>query len=252
VSLVLRKKKKTSVAVDTPRSSKPIAVVLSSAAFAGTCAILFNAFFNHATVSQTQLNDDVDAKTRVTVVANQKTSRTITLKYDALVEDIQRELLSTGHFNGLVDGVTGPKTLVAIEAYQRENKLDLTGEISASLLEHIRYTRKVNQAAEFTGSVTPREPAQNLTIQPLAQLPKPAKKLTAKPIATKPTDNAVAKIQQRLAMLGYDPGSRSGQMDEGTRSAILIFEMDHGIPMEGKISKALLGALKTAELKKKN
>jgi peptidoglycan hydrolase-like protein with peptidoglycan-binding domain len=250
VSVILRKKKKASVAVDMPRSSKPIAVILSSAAFAGSCAILFNAFFNSAPTSPTQLSNDVDAKTRVTVAANQKTSRTITLKYDALVEDIQRELLSTGHFNGLVDGVTGPKTLVAIEAYQRENKLDLTGEISASLLEHIRYTRKINQAAEFTGSVTPAEATQNLAIQPLAQLQQPAKKLTLKPAAAKPADNAVSKIQQRLAMLGYDPGSRSGQMDEGTRSAILIFEMDHGIPMEGKISKALLGALKSAESKK--
>ncbi len=243
----MRKKKKSSVVVDAPRSSKPIAVALSSLAFAGGCAILFNAFFNQAPTTQAQLVAGIDAKTRVTVVANQKTSRTITLKYDALVEDVQRELLSTGHFNGLVDGVTGPKTVVAVEAYQRENKLDLTGEVTPRLLEHIRYTRKLNQAAEFTGSLSPQPSVTKANIQPLAQLPKPTKMVAAKAV-----DNAVSKIQQRLALLGYDPGSRSGQLDEGTRSAILIFEMDHGIPMEGKISKALLGALKTAETKKKN
>jgi peptidoglycan hydrolase-like protein with peptidoglycan-binding domain len=242
----LRKKKKSSPVVDTPRSSKPFAVTLSSLAFVGGCAIVFNAFFNQAPLLERMAADN-DASTRVTVVANQKTSRTITLKYDALVEDVQRELLSTGHFSGLVDGVTGPKTVVAVEAYQRENKMDLTGEITAGLLEHIRYTRKLNQAAEFTGSLSPQPLIKKSSIQPLATLPKLQKKVVATPV-----DNAVSKIQLRLALLGYDSGSRSGQLDEGTRSAILIFEMDHGIPMEGKISKALLGALKNAESKKKN
>jgi peptidoglycan hydrolase-like protein with peptidoglycan-binding domain len=248
VGLVLRKKKKASVDVDTPRASKPFAVVLTMAAVLGGCAIVFNAFFaQHNTAAE--LNSD--GTTRVTVVAGEKTSRTITLKYDALVEDVQRELLSTGHFSGLVDGVTGPKTQVAIEAYQRENNLDVTGTPSSGLLEHIRYTRKLNQAAEFTGSVAPKATPEKAGTQKLAAVPAPAKIPPSRP-AAKPVDNAVAKIQTRLAKLGYDPGSRSGQMDEGTRSAILIFEMDHGIPMEGKISKALLSALKTAESKKQN
>jgi peptidoglycan hydrolase-like protein with peptidoglycan-binding domain len=251
VSLFVRKKKKTSVVVDTPRASKPFAALLSSAALVGGCAILFNAFFNQSSSVENQVAN-AGAKTRVTMSADDKTSRTITLKYDALVEDVQRELLSTGHFNGLVDGVTGPKTAVAIEAYQRENKMDVTGQASNGLLEHIRYTRKLNQAAEFTGSVTPQAKVESIAVQPLAQLTRPKKAVPFKPAAAKVVDNAVSKVQVRLASLGYDPGSRSGQLDEGTRSAILIFEMDHGIPMVGKISKPLLAALKAAEAKKKN
>ena len=235
----LRKRKKASVVVDEPRPSKPVAVVLSAAAFAGTCAIVFNTFFNQGSGVPVAVAQR-DGTTRVTVDALQKTSRTITLKYDALVEDVQRELLATGHFEGLVDGVTGPRTKVAIENYQRENKLDVTGDISKTLLEHIQYTRKVNQAAEFTGSLTVEEP-----------LVLPVKKVVLKPLTVSVGDNAVSKLQLRLAALGYDPGSRSGQLDEGTRSAILIFEMDHGLPMQGKISKALLTALKTVETVKK-
>jgi peptidoglycan hydrolase-like protein with peptidoglycan-binding domain len=233
----LAKRKKTSAVVDAPRQTKPFAMALSFAAFVGTSAILYNVFFNqtpdNATLAQVQ------GTTRVTVVAGQKSSRTVTLKYDSLVEDVQRELLATGHFNGLVDGVTGPRTKVAIEAYQRDNKMDVTGEISKDLLEHIQYTRKLNQAAEFTGSITPR---QVVAPAPVVVPPVP------QPVAV---DNAIAKVQQRLALLGYDPGSRSGQLDEGTRSAIMIFEMDRGLPMQGKISKALLGALKAAETAKK-
>ena len=211
----------------------------------GTCAIVFNTFFNQGLGFNQGSSVPIavaqrDGTTRVTVDALQKTSRTITLKYDALVEDVQRELLATGHFEGLVDGVTGPRTKVAIENYQRENKLDVTGDISKTLLEHIQYTRKVNQAAEFTGSLTVEEP-----------LVLPVKKVVLKPLTVSVGDNAVSKLQLRLAALGYDPGSRSGQLDEGTRSAILIFEMDHGLPMQGKISKALLTALKTVETVKK-
>lgn len=211
-------------------------------------AIVFNAFFNQQGAGNGDLAAS-DATSRVTVEVNPKSSRTITLKYDTLVEDVQRELLATGHFNGLVDGVTGPRTQVAVEAYQKENKLDVTGEISKTLLEHIQYTRKLNQAAEFTGSLPGKAEAPKTVVQPLAALPKPAKKVAAKPAFT--GDNAVVKIQQRLALLGYDPGSRSGQIDEGTRSAIMIFEMDHGLPMQGKISKSLLTALKAVETKSK-
>ena len=238
--------------MDEPRPSKPIAVVLSTAAFAGTCAIVFNTFFNQGVVTTGSLTlAQRDGTTRVTVDGAQKSSRTITLKYDALVEDVQRELLAIGHFEGLVDGVTGPRTKVAIENYQRENKLDVTGDISKSLLEHIQYTRKLNQAAEFTGSVTAEKPLALPVAKPLLQATLTPKKVVSKPQAASAGDNAIAKLQVRLALLGYDPGSRSGQLDEGTRSAILIFEMDHGLPMQGKISKALLTALKTVETVKK-
>jgi peptidoglycan hydrolase-like protein with peptidoglycan-binding domain len=233
----LGKRKKTSTVVDSPRPSKPFAVVLSLAALLGSAAIVYNAFFNQTSTIATLAASD--GTTRVTVVAGQKSSRTITLKYDSLVEDVQRELLATGHFNGLVDGVTGPRTKVAIEAYQRDNKMDVTGEISKGLLEHIQYTRKLNQAAEFTGSIAPKAQGAPAVVT-IPPVPKP---LTG--------DNAIAKVQQRLALLGYDPGSRSGQLDEGTRSAIMIFEMDNGLPMQGKISKGLLGALKAAEISKK-
>ena len=237
------KKKKAQVRQDVPRPSKPIAVTLTTVALVGCCAIFYNAFLQqigHGKSGLATLAED--GSTRVEVAANQKTSRTVTLKYDPLVEDVQRELLATGHFQGLVDGVTGPKTKVAVEAYQRENEIDVTGAVSKQLLEHIQYTRKLSQAAEFTGSVSPQvaQPAP----KPLKLAPPQVK---PKPAAVAKGDKAIVRVQERLARLGYDPGSRSGQLDEGTRSAILIFEMDHGLPMQGKISKALLTSLKTAE-----
>jgi peptidoglycan hydrolase-like protein with peptidoglycan-binding domain len=163
------------------------------------------------------------------------------------VEDIQRELLAAGHFTGLVDGVTGPKTRVAVEAYQKQYQLEPTGETTRQLLEHILYTRKLNQAAEFTGSLKPAEVAPKRVALPVAKVASKVLEPVVKKVSS--GDKAIAKVQERLAQLGYDPGSRSGQLDEGTRSAILIFEMDRGLPMQGRISKGLLTALKAAETK---
>jgi hypothetical protein len=135
-----------------------IAVAVLSATLGSM--ILYNIFLGQEEYSAEEL---AAGATRMTMTAPGKQSRSITLKYEVLVEDVQRELLATGHFQGLVDGVNGPRTKLAIEAYQRDNSMAVTGEVNKKLLEHIRYTRKLTQAAEFTGTVTPAQeeaPAQ--------------------------------------------------------------------------------------------
>lgn len=135
-----------------------IAVAVLSATLGSM--ILYNIFLGQEQYSAEEL---ASGATRMTVTAPGKQSRSIMLKYEVLVEDVQRELLATGHFQGLVDGVNGPRTKLAVEAYQRDNGMAVTGEVNKKLLEHIRYTRKLTQAAEFTGTVTPAQeeaPAQ--------------------------------------------------------------------------------------------
>lgn len=248
VSSVLRKSRKPVVRdVVVPRM-RPSAMVMSAGAVSLGAMIIFNAFFGNGGtggVSRFTAAIPQGASTRATVAVSGKTSRTVTLRYDETVEDVQRELMSLGHFHGLVDGVVGPQTRVAIEAYQRENQMSVTGEVSTELLDHIRYTRKISQAAEFTGSLSPAPavaPVEEAAVEPVVD---------EAPVAAAPEytdgDKTIAMLQERLAALGYDPGSQSGQLDEGTRSAILIFEMDNGLAMDGKISKALLSALKQAE-----
>jgi peptidoglycan hydrolase-like protein with peptidoglycan-binding domain len=198
---------------------------------------VFNAFFGHGSAGR---GGDVLASGSTTTKSD-ATQRTLILKYDETVEDVQRELLAAGLFLGLVDGVDGPQTKVAVENYQRANQLEATGVVSPTLLEHIRYTKKLAQAAKFTGSTSPIvEPAVQKPVVPHPIL---------KPAAAAQEVGGFVELQTRLAKLGYDPGTRSGLLDEATKSAILIFEMDHGLAMQGKVSKAFLNALKQAESK---
>jgi len=57
---------------------------------------------------------------------------------NALVADIQTELVRHGYLTGAADGAMGPKTKLAIQEYQRDKGLLTDGQPSAVLLEHMR------------------------------------------------------------------------------------------------------------------
>lgn len=167
--------------------------------------------------------DPITGSTRVTVDAgSDDQGGTVTLRYDATIESVQRELAASGLYSGQVDGVSGRRTKLAIIAYQRANGLDETGQASTDLIEHIRYTRQINEAVNMTdvGTAAPR---------------------AATP-STKPVDT-VTRVQVGLAELGYEPGAINGQLGQQTRNAILKFERDRGIRPTGDISSTLIAEL---------
>ncbi len=51
----------------------------------------------------------------------------------------------------------------------------------------------------------------------------------------------------KLRRLGYDIPALTGSLDDETRAAILKFELDFGLSMDGDITRELLAALKVAE-----
>ena len=150
---------------------------------------------------------------------------TVVLKYDPLIQDAQRELLALGVYKGTVDGVNGQRTKQAIQDYQQLNGLPLTGEVSDDLLNHMRFTNKVQAASQFTGSVTAAG-------APVVQFAKPAQDLNIK------------KVQVALAGMGYDINKLDGLLNDETHSAILKYQMDNGLDMGGTVDAGLMQALK--------
>ncbi len=53
----------------------------------------------------------------------------------------------------------------------------------------------------------------------------------------------VRDIQLQLKSLGYDPGDATGAMSEATRSAILAYQADYGLPQDGVAGPAVQNAL---------
>ncbi len=194
---------------------------LSALALASTtilsAAIVYNIFLGqparpHFVASQDTPNG---ASTRVDVVAPLARQDTIVMKYDPKVEEIQRSLLKTGDYQGMVDGVQGKRTRVAIESYQRKAGLAVDGEITSELLDHIHYTQKIAAAADFTGSVTQAEESPGVAAQ-------------------------MRQLQTGLAELGYAPGEITGELTAATVAAILQFEKDRGLAQDGDFSPELL------------
>ena len=143
---------------------------------------------------------------------------TIVLKYDPRVEEVQRGLLATGNYKGMVDGVAGKRTRLAIADYQRAAGIKVDGEVSGELIEHLRYTQQVAAASEFTASV--------------AELEKDPGEAAA-----------LRQVQTGLAELGYAPGEITGDMTSATIQAIIQFEKDRGLPRNGAVSPELLAEI---------
>jgi peptidoglycan hydrolase-like protein with peptidoglycan-binding domain len=250
---------------DDERKVRPLGLLMLTTSAVFSVMIVYNTMYGQN--NQGRANA-VTASTHVEVPAPIDASNTVVFKYDATVEDVQRELLATGHFKGLVDGVNGQKTKIAIQTFQQEAGLPVTGEITSDLINHIRYTRKVKAASEYTGSINPApEVPAVATLQLVSEpvlaepeaavdapvVPKPKKilkKATAtvvpKPVAAKPAQNTnVIRVQKALAAKGYAVGAANGKMSAATRAAILKFELDNGLPMDGVIDLPLLAALNT-------
>jgi len=144
-------------------------------------------------------------------------ARTIQLRYDPVVETVQRELAAAGYYKGVVDGVIGRKTRQAITDYQKAVGLEPDGRPTAGLAEHIRFTRQVAEASLFTGTIE---------VSPDAEI-----------------RANIRRVQTGLAELAYSTGEITGEMTSQTRAAIKAFERDRNMPQTGEISDALLAEL---------
>ncbi len=202
---------------------RPVSILALIATLSLSFAILYNAFLGQAGgPGRPRLAATEDAagraSTRVDVIASGNRQATIVLKYDPRVEEVQRALLATGNYRGMVDGVAGRNTRQAITAYQRQAGLRVTGEISSELVEHLRYTQQVAAASQFTASVaaldkTPEEAA------------------------------VLRQVQTGLAELGYAPGEITGDLTSATIRAIIQFEKDRGLPHKAEVSDELLAEI---------
>ncbi len=209
--------KKRKAPVDEGFIANPLAVVQWGTASVLAVMITYNAFLG-------QVREGTPRGTaQVASGATAASAKTITIRYDAKIEEAQRQLLATGHYRGLVDGIVGARTKEAVEAYQRTHDMPATGEVNEQLLEHIRYTRKVAQASETTAStasVTTKSDKENRVEVSL--------------------DGKIMRLQKLLATLGYDPGNSDGKMSSTTRAAIRQFEADHDMQQTGAFSENLL------------
>ncbi|MGF1622333.1 MAG: peptidoglycan-binding protein [Rhodomicrobiaceae bacterium] len=83
------------------------------------------------------------------------------------------------------------------------------------------------------------------TVQALENQSEPAEPwpLRQAPAPEPVSERVVQGIQRELARRGYDPGEANGRVEIETRSAIIAYEFDEGMPLTGVPSEAILKSL---------
>lgn len=162
---------------------------------------------------KTQNLSITDLLQRADKSATQKARR----RADPMIRKVQEALGAQNLYEGDLDGLNGPATRSAIQAYRDKHGLKSGEDELRAVLEHLEYNRQIAaaaQAAATTGSTG---------------------ELSAKTIGL---------IQTGLAELGYDPGLVDGKMGEKTKQAIRDFQRDRSMQPTGVATSELLSELR--------
>jgi len=172
-----------------------------------------------------ELVDELPDETTILIERPQPPRR---VEGDPTVKDVQETLRGLNFYNGEVDGLFGPNTRLAIEAYQAKMGMPVTGSVDDKLLDHLG-----------TGSVAP------------AVLPSPAPRANvvasdsgaAKP-AVPARDDRIAKVQAGLKEFGNDGIEVDGVMGARTEAAVREFQSLFGLPETGEADQAVYAKMK--------
>jgi peptidoglycan hydrolase-like protein with peptidoglycan-binding domain len=144
---------------------------------------------------------------------------------DPTTQQVQRILRDLQFYAGEVDGVAGPATLRAIQAYQQKIGLEVTGKIDDVLLEQLG-------AQPTTSGIAP--------------IPVPRPAAAVQPPAA-PSEDATAlnmKIQAGLKAFGNEDVGIDGVIGSRTRAAIREFQSLFGMPVTGEPDEALYAKMR--------
>lgn len=149
---------------------------------------------------------------------------------DPVIEQVQGILRDLKFYDGAVDGLSGPNTVKAVEAYQRKLGMTPTGRIDAQLLEQLGAANPATAAIAPAPAPTPRtasnEPTQTASIQ------------------TEDVKDRVARIQEGLRAFGNDGIEIDGVIGARTRNAVREFQSLFGLPETGEPDQATYAKMK--------
>lgn len=140
---------------------------------------------------------------------------------DPVVKEVQRILSGLNLYSGTVDGLTGPQTRNAIEAYRKMVGLSASAEIDDQLLAQLgAKPRSVSKAPPL-----PQGSPGTDMIETSSAVPR--------------SDKMVLRIQAGLKAFGNDGIEIDGVVGSRTRAAILEFQSLFGLPQTGEPDQTL-------------
>src|SRR5262249_23863795 len=152
-----------------------------------------------------------------------------------IISDIQRELARRGYYDGVTDGLYGPKTDGAIRDFEQAAGLKPSVEANEALVQAI--TRAPAKLAKGTTGASPAAAAA----RPAAVRNEVVAE-RATPSGPTPARRVIA-LQRALAEYGYGQIKPSGIVDSETHAAIERFERERKLPITGQASDRVVREL---------
>ena len=150
---------------------------------------------------------------------------------DTTVEGLQQVMQSGGLYEGIVDGVLGPKTETAIRSYQKKAGLEPTGNATDTLLVHMLISK-----LETVAVPKPRPTGAEATAGPPPQDPVTAERPDS-------VADLVMEIQKGLSNIAYSDVKVDGVIGKQTSAAIADFQRHYRLPVTGEPDKLVLKKL---------
>lgn len=129
------------------------------------------------------------------------------------VADLQQRLSQLGYYNGPANGYFDPATQAAVTQFQQEHGLVADGIVGAATISTL-----------YQGGAAAPEPG-------------------AAPFQGDNAGESVTTLQQQLVQLGYYNGPVSGTFDEQTKMAVMSFQREHGLAVDGIVGNETAAAL---------
>lgn len=153
---------------------------------------------------------DVDPPRMVQVTAVEQGARADVRPSSATLVEVQEGLAAAGYYHGAIDGLIGSRTKAAIEAFQRDHQMAITGEVSSELVTSLRTSTGGDVSRDVTAAIDPAASAR------------------------------VKAVQTALNQIGYGPVEVNGRADESTADAIRRFQLDNGLTITGAADEPLV------------
>jgi peptidoglycan hydrolase-like protein with peptidoglycan-binding domain len=152
---------------------------------------------------------------------------------DPIVQQVQGILKDLNFYDGTVDGLTGPATRKAIQAYQLKVGLPGSGEIDGALLDQL--------GARQTTAAIPHPAPRPADVAAAVASAKPSVIPVSAPAdgATQSPDARIVKIQAGLKAFGNNDMQLDGKVGARTKAAIKEFQALFGLPETGEPDEAV-------------
>lgn len=152
------------------------------------------------------------------------------------VKTMQQKLKDLGYLSGTADGKFGVATEAAVIAFQKNNNLTADGKAGSATLSKL-YSGSANKAGG--GAAKIGQAGENRSGRDTSDIASTGYET----LSNGSSGSAVRTLQEKLKKLGFYNGNVDGSFGDGTEAAVMAFQLQNNLTVDGKAGPATQRAL---------